>query len=148
MRSIVLGLAVLVAVSTPAAAETWNPFSRTANTAFLADSDSILVEGEVTRVQVATVPLRGAADDRSHTIETYEFQCATSKWRTAGMVEHGPDGAVLDRYPEEGATWEPVRPNTNPEYLKQIACDGARSNPPVWPTIAAFMDAGRPQSPS
>jgi hypothetical protein len=31
-----------------------------------------------------------------------------------------------------------------PGFLKDIACDGARAEPPHWPTIRAFIEAGRP----
>lgn len=138
-------LIVLAAVATaaPAWAESWHPYSRSPNNVFMADVDSIAVAGEITSVRVATAPRAGEAGDYSHSVETYEFQCASSRWRTAGVVEYGPDGAEVDRYPEEGAAWEDVRPNTVPEYLKQMACDGSRAQPPVWPSIKDFVDAGR-----
>ena len=109
----------------------------------MADVDSIVETGDVKSVRVVTAPRRGAAGDYSHSIETYELQCAANKWRTAGMVEYGPDGAETDRYPEEGAAWEDVRPNTSPDYLEQIVCDGSRAQPPIWPTVRDFVDAGR-----
>jgi hypothetical protein len=77
-------------------------------------------------------------------VETYQFRCAANEWRTAGVVEFGPDGAEAGQYPEEGATWEPLRRGTMPDYLKEIACDGTRAVPPHWPTIQAFVEAGRP----
>lgn len=134
----------MAAGATPAAAENWHPFSRSPNNVFMADVDSIAVNGDITAVRVVTAPLRGAPGDYSHSIETYEFQCAANKWRTAGMVDYGPDGAETDRYPEEGAAWEAVRPNTAPDFLHNIVCEGARALPPVWPTLKAFVDAGRP----
>ena len=138
------GLAGL-AISTPASAETWNPFSRSANSVLMADTDSIVVSGDITSLHMATAALDGEPGDYSHSIETYEFQCAArGKWRTTGVIEYGPDGAELDRYPEEGMEWESPRAGTIPEYLKQIACDGSRSTPPLWPSIKAFVDAGRP----
>ncbi len=145
MKFTVTVLAV-AALATPALAETWHPFSRSANNAFMADVDSIAVNGDITAVRVATAPLRGEAGDLSHTIETYEFQCAADQWRTAGVVEYGPDGAEAGRFPEEGAQWETARANTMPMFLKQIACDGRRAQPPVWPTVRAFFEAGRPQA--
>lgn len=140
--SIILALALGAA---PAAAETWHPFSRTPNNVFMADVDSIAVNGEITSVLVATASRAGDAGDYSHSVETFEFQCgAHGKWRTAGIVEYGPDGVETDRYPEDGAAWEEIRPNTLPDYLEQIVCDGSRAQPPIWPTIKAFVDAGRP----
>ncbi len=146
MKHLLSGLIVLglSAAATAAAAETWHPYSRSTGSVFMADVDSIVVTGEISAVQVATVARTGDAGDYSHTVETFEFKCGErSTWRTAGMVEYGPDGAELGRYPEEGAEWEDVRPNTSPDYLEQIVCDGSRAQPPIWPTVRAFVDAGR-----
>ena len=144
MKHLASGLIILALGAAPAAAETWHPYSRTPNNVFMADIDSITVNGEITSVLVATAARAGDAGDYSHTVETFEFQCgASSKWRTAGIVEYGPDGVEMGRYPEEGAAWEDIRPNTSPDYLEQIVCDGSRAQPPIWPTIKDFVDAGR-----
>ena len=127
----------------PALAETWHPMARSQNNAFVAEVDTVIVDGEITSIQIATVSLKGEAGDYSHTVETFQFRCAAGGWRTAGIVEHGADGAEAGRYPEEGSPWEQTRPGTQPTFIKAIACDGARANPPHWPTIKAFIDAGR-----
>ncbi|MEJ6789104.1 hypothetical protein BrevBR_06090 [Brevundimonas sp. BR2-1] len=145
MKYLALSLAVLVAgAATPAAAESWHPFSRSPNNVFMADVDSIVDNGAVKSVRVVTAPRRGEAGDYSHSIETYEIDCGASTWRTAGVVEYGPDGAEAGRYPEEGSPFEPVRPNTSPAFLSSIVCEGSRAQPPVWATIKDFVDAGRP----
>ena len=59
-------------------------------------------------------------------------------------VEYGPDGAEVDRYPDE-SDWVSARAGTIPGILKEIACDGVRANPPTWPTVRAFIEAGRPE---
>ncbi|MFN3930462.1 MAG: surface-adhesin E family protein [Brevundimonas sp.] len=128
----------------PAAAETWQLYSRTVSNAFMADADSIAVADGITSVRVATVPRAGDAGDLSHSIEVYQFRCDADQWRTAGVTEFGPDGAEMDQYPEVDAAWEPLRPDTMPEHLKEIACDGASVLPPHWASIQAFVDAGRP----
>lgn len=144
MKHLASALIILALGAAPAAAEVWHPFSRSQNNVFMADVDSIAVNGDITTVLVATAPRTGPAGDYSYTVETYEFRCgAHSTWRTAGVVEYGPDGAESDRYPEADAAWEEIHPNTSPDYLKQIVCDGSRAQPPVWPTIKDFVDAGR-----
>lgn len=143
VKYLALGLIGLAAVAVPAAAEEWHPFSRSQNNVFMIDVDSIAVTGDVTTVLVSTTPRAGDAGDYSHSVETYEFQCGRSRWRTAGVVEYGPDGAELDRYPEEGAAWEPVRPDTSPDFIRQFVCEGSRAQPPIWTTVKAFIDAGR-----
>ena len=141
MKSILTGLAIL-AVATPAAAETWHAFSHSDNSAYMADVDAIVVEGEITRVTLAIVPLRGEAGDFSHTIVTYEFRCGPKQWRSPVSVEYGPDGVEAERYPDDG-DWLGARDGTIPGILKEIACDGVRANPPTWPTVRAFIEAGR-----
>lgn len=136
--------AAAVLVATPTSAESWNAVSRNQTKVFLADVDSISAQGEVTSVKVAAVLRTGEAGDHSHSIEIYQFQCAPGKWRTAGMAEHGPDGAEVDTYPEVDAAWEDLRADTLPDHLKRMACDGDRTAAAVWPTVAAFIDAGRP----
>ena len=144
MRIAALLGVVALGLAGPAAAETWQAFSRSAANAFMADADSIVTEGGITSIKVATVPRAGDAADLSHSIETYQFRCDADQWRTAGVVELGPDGGEIGRYPEDDAAWEPLRRDTMPNYLKEIACDGARAVPPHWPSIQAFVEAGRP----
>jgi len=140
--AVFLGVAAF-ALGGPAAAETWNAYSRSVSNAFMADADSISTEGGITSIKVATVPRTGEPGDLSHSIETYQFRCDASQWRTAGVVEYGPDGLEAGQYPEDDAEWEPLRRETMPNYLKEIACDGVRAVPPHWPSIQAFIEAGR-----
>ena len=101
MRSIMFGLVALTAVSTPAMAETWNPFSRTAAAAYLADSHSIVVEGEVTSDQLtegqevttvngapATITLEGGPAINGAAISTPDIQA------TNGVI-HVIDAVIL-----------------------------------------------------
>lgn len=144
MRVILAGLAIL-GFATPAAAETWHAFSRSANSAYLADVDAIVVEGDITRITLAIVPLRGEAGDLSHTVGTYEFRCGANQWRSPLSIEFGPDGAEAGRYPDE-SDWLTARSGTIPGILKEIACDGVRATPPHWPTISAFVEARVPST--
>jgi hypothetical protein len=144
MKIAVLAGVIALALGGPAAAETWQAYSRSVANAFMADADSITTAEGITSIRVATVPRAGEPGDLSHSIETYQFRCDANQWRTAGVVEYGPDGSEAGQYPEEDAAWEPLRPNTMPDYLKAIACDGARAVPPHWPSILAFIEAGRP----
>ncbi len=141
--AVLLGVAAL-GMSGTAAAETWQAFSRSVNNAFMADSDSIATVDGITSIKVATVPRAGEPGDLSHSVETYQFRCDADQWRTAGVIDYGPDGSEAGQYPEDDAAWEPLRRNTMPNYLKEIACDGARAVPPHWPSIQAFIEAGRP----
>lgn len=143
MKTSLLVGAIVLGLAGPALAQNWNTVSRSPNNAFMAEVDAIVVTGDVTSVSVATVPRRGEATDYSHSVETYEFKCGSSQWRTAGIVEYGEDASEADRIPEEGGSWEPIRSNTLPDFLKQVVCDGMRADPPTWPSIKAFVDGGR-----
>lgn len=145
MKHLLGGLIAAGLCATPTAAETWHAFSRSANSAYMADVDAIVVEGDITRITLAIVPLRGEAGDFSHTVDTYEFRCGPNQWRTPVSVEYGPDGAEVGRYPDE-SDWLPARDGTVPGILKEIACDGVRANPPTWPTIRAFVEARVPST--
>ncbi|RZJ05218.1 MAG: hypothetical protein EON89_04770 [Brevundimonas sp.] len=138
---IVLALAVW-GIAGAAAADSWQVYSRSTSNAFIVEVDGIVVADGISTVKVATVPRAGDAGDYSHSIETYQYRCADAKWRTAGMIDYGPDGVELDTVPEEDAAWESTRPNTAPEFLKTIVCDGNRITT-SFPDIKAFIDGGR-----
>ena len=142
MKFALTAAVVLATVATPVLAEEWHIYSRTAARAYMADVGSIATVDGVTTIRSASVPLTTPAGDVSHSEETYQFQCAASKWRTAGASEFEADGTRED-YPEEGAAWESMRPNTVPDFIKQVACDNSRSSA-TYPTIRAFIEAGRP----
>lgn len=143
MRLMLLCGAGALLMAGPAAAQNWNTVSRTPNTVFMVDVEAVTAEGDVTSAPLATVPRDGDAGDYSHSVETYQFRCAARQWRTAGLVDYNPDGTEADRTPEDGASWEPIRPNTLPDFLKQIVCDGARGEPPTWASVKIFVDGGR-----
>lgn len=144
MKSTVIGLTALAALATPAAAEDWHIYSRSQSSVFMAQVDSVAANGDVTSMLVGRAARQGEAGDYTHTTEMYEFRCASKEWRTAGQVEYGPDGAETERYPEDGAAWEPARAGSIPDQLREMACEGSRANPPTFPTIQAWVDAGRP----
>jgi hypothetical protein len=143
MRLMLICGAGALLMAGPAAAENWNSVTRTTNNAFMVDVDAIAAVDGITSAPVATVPRNGDAGDYSHSVETYQFRCAARQWRTAGLVDYASDGTEADRVPEDGASWEPVRANTLPDFLKQIVCDGSRSQAGAWPTLKAFVDGGR-----
>lgn len=145
MKFTLIAAAVLATAATPVLAEDWHAYSRTGLRAYLADVDSInAAGGSAVSIRAASVPLSSPAGDFSHGQETYQFDCAAGTWRTAGATDYAADGSEDGVYPEENASWEPLRPNTVPAYLKQIACDGSRSEGATFPTIRAFIEAGRP----
>lgn len=143
-RSAILG-GVLICLGTAgtASAQEWHSISRNAERVYLADVGGMGVVDGVTTIMVARVSRRPASPtDYSYTADEYAYKCATNQVRPGASVEYGEDGAEANRF-EDGGEWETVRPDTLDAFVKQVACDGERANPPVFPSIKAFMDAGR-----
>ena len=127
----------------PAGADNWHPFSRSAAKAYLADVGHI-GQGDVVTIRMARVKIDApAAGDYSHVADEYEFQCAAGLVRTVASNDYGPDGITFDRY-EEASPWEDIPARSLDAYLKAVACDGERAGSTTWPSIKAFIDAGRP----
>lgn len=139
-----LGLS-LATVSTAgaASAQEWHSISRNAERVYMANVGGMTVVDDVTTIMVARVPRKPAsATDYSYTADEYAYRCAANQVRPGASVEYGEDGSETNRF-EDGGDWEAVRPETLDAFVKQVACDGERANPPVFPTIKAFMEAGR-----
>lgn len=147
MKSLTLAAsaAVIATVCAGAAhAESWHTFSRSGASAFMADVDSISVLGDDTTIVFSRIPLRSeTANDYSHGVETVVFRCAANEVRTISSVDYGPDGAEVDRYDDAEAAFEKVDDGSLLSYLKPLACDGERANPPIWTSMKAFVDGGR-----
>lgn len=132
----------LAAPAAPATAD-WHPFSRSPTRVYMVDVGGMAVREGVATARIARVPLDAVeAADYSHVAEDFELRCDTGESRTTVTTEYGPDGVQIDQY-EDPSPWEAIRENSLDEYLKGVVCDGNRSPPPTWPTIQAFIDAGR-----
>ena len=132
---------IVTPVATPAG-EDWNPFSRSAVKVYLTEVNGFKTTGDVTSARIARVPLSGQPGDYSYASDEIEFRCVVKQSRTVASTEYGPDGVQTDRY-EDPEEWAPYTPNTRDAYLSMIVCDGDRANPPTWPSIKAYIDAGR-----
>lgn len=130
--------ALIAALAAPAAAEDWNPFSRSSQYIYMADSDSIASVGADTTILVARAPMAKTA--RAYRIETYAFDCAGGRFRITRTVEYGDDGTETDAFDESAAEYESVPRNSLIESVKEIACDGNRAEPPTYPSIAYYLD--------
>ncbi len=126
-----------------AGSEEWHSISRNSDRVYLANVGTMGQIDDVTTILVARVARKPASPtDYSYSADEYAYRCAANQVRPGVSVEYGPDGAETDRF-EDGGDWETVRSGTLDEFVKQVACDGERANPPVFPSIKAFMDAGR-----
>jgi len=134
---------VLALVAAPAVAEDWHKFSSSESRAYLADVDSITVDGNVTAIRVAIVSRTAAAGDYHHVVDQFNFRCDANQMRTVMSNDYDETGNLTDSYPEPDAEWEAVVARSYPSVVKSVACDGARSSEGSWPSIVAFVDGGR-----
>lgn len=134
------------AAPAPAASarQDWNAVSRSATRVYLVDVSSIKANGDVTAVDLARVPLNPASPTaRNYTQVAMEFRCSAKQSRAFSETDHDEAGAALDPV-ETGETFSPYEANTLDAYVAAVVCEGARAEPPTYPSIAAFIDAGRP----
>lgn len=143
MLNAILALTAAFATTATAAPEEWTAISHSARTAYLADVGSVSTVGDDTTVRIAMVPLNGAASDYSHGTSEVVLRCAANQTRTVLEIEFGPDGAEISRYAEPEAAWDSVTPNSLSGYIKNVACEGQRSNNNNAASIKAFIDGGR-----
>lgn len=129
-------------IETLSVEQDWHPFSRSAVRIYMADVKGLITVGDVTRVTVAKPPLQGDAGDYSHAQEVVEFKCAIKQSRSTTETEFGPDGSQIDQY-EDPSPWEPYSETSRDAFLAGIVCDGERAPAPTWPSIKAWVDAGR-----
>jgi len=120
----------------------WHPFSRSSIRIYMADVKSIATMEDVTRVSVAKPSLQGQPGDYSYAVEVVEFKCAIKHSRSTTETEFGPEGTQIDQY-EDPSPWEPYSITSRDAFLASVVCDGERAPPPTWPSIKAWVDAGR-----
>ena len=134
------------AAPAPAASarQDWNAVSRSATRVYMGDVSSIKANGDVTAVDLARVPLNSASPTaRNYTQVAMEFRCGDKQSRAFSETDHDEAGAALDPV-ETGETFSPYEANTLDAYVAAVVCEGARAEPPTYPSISAFIDAGRP----
>ena len=143
-KSIIVLSAIAALTASPVLAENWNVISRSSATAFMVDVDSIAQAGGVTSARLARVPAKGGPTDLSHSIGTISFRCAANQSKAGEEVYYGPDGAEQERI-DDGYDFEPIARNSLDSYVQEIVCESKRGAA-SFPTIRAFVEAGRPDS--
>jgi len=135
------GAPVQAATPATAAEHDWHPFSSNAARIYMADVQTIVVEGDVSRVSVAKPPLQGEPGDYTHAVEVVEFRCSARESRSTTEIQYGPDGAETERY-DDATAWEPYRQESRDGFLANLVCGEERSSNNV-PSVKAWVDAGR-----
>ncbi|WP_225212514.1 hypothetical protein [Brevundimonas guildfordensis] len=142
--SIIAAFSVLGLAASPALAENWNVISRSSATVFMVDVDSIAQADGVTSARLARVPAKGESTDLSYSAGTVAFRCAANQSKAGEEIYYGPDGAEQERI-DDGYDFEPIARNSLDSYVKELVCEDKRAAA-SFPTIRAFIEAGRPES--
>ena len=135
-------VAQATAPEVPASGESWNLFSRTPDRVYLVDLGAVVTTGDVKAVKVAVVPQQADAGDLSHSIDIYELKCDAGQSRATTSTQYGVDGALVDQY-DDPSPWEAVRTGSVDQNVSTLVCND-RVTTQIYPTIKAFIDAGRP----
>lgn len=140
-KYLIVGAAAL-AIATPAAAERWAQFSANDQTIYFVDLDTLTPVDGIVSAHMGRAPAKGDASDLSYDTEVVLMRCADGQSKPGEIVTYGPDGAETDRYTDDGP-WGPS--GGVYESIKRIACENALPASTPFPTIAAFITAGRGQ---
>jgi hypothetical protein len=133
-----------VAAAPAIAAEDWNAVSRSATRVYMVDVGSIHANGDVSSINLARVPLNVTSpSDHSYTLVAMEFRCAAKQSRALSETDHDEAGVALDAF-TTGEEFSPYSAEALDGFIAAVVCDGARAEPPTFPSISAFIDAGRP----
>ena len=121
----------------------WWAFSRGDQRNYLIDVNSVVRNGDELTVMVARIPKDTAAGDYSHTMDQFGIRCRARQSHVVTSSEAFQDGV-----PEEPFTtdepWEAIARNSFDDGIREIACENMRPQPPSYPSVKAYFDAGRP----
>jgi len=121
----------------------WQIFSRSSRTAYLVDPSSLALVGDTTSVRTARAPFAPGQGDAAWSIEDYEFRCGANQYRVVSITEFNADGTPAAPAETLDDAFEEVIPTGLSGYLKGVVCEGQRANPPHYPSMQAWIAAGR-----
>lgn len=142
-KTIITIVAVLGLSASPALAENWNLVSRSSATVFMVDVDAITQSGDAITTILARVPASGPASDLSYSAGEITIRCAANQSKPGVEILYGPDGAEQERI-DDGYDFDAIARNSLDAYVKDVLCGNQRSAT-TYPTIRAFIEAGRPE---
>lgn len=130
----------------PAQASTepeWWVFSRSPSRHYLIEVNSVVKTGDELTVTIARAPTDTPAGDYSHTLDQFGIRCRARQSHVVTTSD-----AMADGVPEEAFVtdepWEAITASSFDDGVRQIACDDMRPEGPSYPSVKAYIDAGRP----
>ena len=129
-------------VDAPTGPEWW-VFSRGQQRHYLIDIHSVARTGDELTVMVARVPMDTPTGDYSHTVDQFGIRCQARQSHVVMSSEAFADGVPEEPFATD-EPWEAVAPDSFDEGVRMISCDNMRTQPPSYPDVKAYIDAGRP----
>lgn len=133
----------LAEAAIPSATPTWGAFARDSQRIYLIDTAALMRDGDVARVTIARVKRSAPADDYSHVVDVFEIQCDGRQSRMMSSTDVEADGVTGDTY-EEAEPWSAIRAGAFDAQIHEMTCGDVVPAGASYPTIKAFIDAGRP----
>ena len=127
---------------TPATAEWW-VFSRAATKHYLIDVHSVARTGDELTVMVARVPTDTPAGDYTHTIDQFGIRCSARQSYVVLSSEAFADGVLEEPFVTD-EPWEAIAGRSFDDGIREISCEDRRPEGPSYPSVKAYIDAGRP----
>jgi len=121
----------------------WGVFSRDPRTMFLIDMADLQRNGDAVVARVARVRIDSPEGDFSHVLDTFEILCRGDQSRMVTSSDIEADGVSGDAYPAD----EPltaIRSGSFDEMIQTMACEDRVPAGGVFPSIRAYIEAGRP----
>jgi hypothetical protein len=121
----------------------WRVMSRATDRVNLIDVGSLSPVAEGVTVRIARVRSQAPAGDYHHAVNLFAVRCGANELHLVEESDIAADGVTAETYPVD-EPWLPVVAGSVDEGIKEIACGEAELPGAGFPTIRAFIDAGRP----
>lgn len=127
----------------PTTGPEWWAFSRAPTKHYLIDVNSVSKTGDELTVMVARVPTDTAAGDYSHTVDQFGIRCGARQSHVVTSSDAFEDGVPGEAF-DTDEPWETISRDSFDDAIREISCDDMRPAPPSYPSVKAYIDAGRP----
>ena len=131
------------AQASPGPSVAWGVFSRSDTRRYLIDIGSIARNGDEAEVMVARVATDTGAGDYTHTLDRFAGRCRARQIHVVTTTDVSAEGQADEPYATD-EPWEPINPRSFDAAIHEIACEESEPQQPHYPSIKAYIDAGRP----
>lgn len=121
----------------------WWAFSRAATKHYLIDVRSVARTGDELTVMVARVPTDTPAGDYTHTLDQFGIRCNGRQSHVVLSSEAFADGVPEEPFVTD-EPWETIAARSFDDGIREISCEDMRPQGPSYPSVKAYIDAGRP----